>query len=115
MFLRISGILKHLKQVGNASQSFRLLFQSSNTWNKPNNISENDKNDVKLENLVLPDVSLCCGRGCTNCVWLQYAETLLKHCSDKELNKKKIIDLIDKLDDENLKSFLLFELKDKLK
>ena len=71
-----------------------------------------NKND---ENIEFPDVSTCCGRGCANCVWLQYSENLMKYYKDDKLSSKKLNEAIEKLEDENLKTFLRFELRDKLK
>ena len=60
----------------------------------------------------------CCGSGCQNCVWLQYADDLLKYYGNgvsKEKLDKVLMDEIDKLEDQNSKAFLIFELRLKLK
>lgn len=73
--------------------------------------------DVKKSPPISPPIG-CCGSGCQNCVWLQYADDLLKYYGDsvsKENLEKVLMDEINKLEDENSKAFLLFELKLKLK
>jgi len=89
----------------------RLLFST------PKNQSEPPKRECEKQiekELDLPDVSTCCGRGCANCVWLQYAETILKHYENSPESGKKLHEALNKIDDENLKSFLLMELRHKL-
>lgn len=61
----------------------------------------------------------CCGTGCQNCVWLQYADDLLKYYQKSRANTKENLEKalieIEKLQDENLKAYLLMELKQKLR
>lgn len=68
---------------------------------------------------VIPDEVLCCGSGCQNCVWLTYAEEMLKYYEKKALSSddgiKKVLSEVEKLSDENLKSFLLMEIRMKTK
>lgn len=61
----------------------------------------------------------CCGSGCQNCVWIEYAERLLdfyKHkYADSEAGLKRALAEIDKIEDENLKTFVRMELGIRLK
>jgi hypothetical protein len=55
----------------------------------------------------------CCMAGCVNCVYVQYAEELLKYYED---GGQRAIDTIEKeVTDESLKAFLKMELKAILK
>ena len=75
---------------------------------------ENLKKDSEKVEPELP--ANCCMSGCANCVWLDYAENLLKHYGKLDKNNlQKAISEIEKLNDENLKNFLLMEIKFKLK
>ncbi|XP_046991411.1 UPF0651 protein P31B10.02, mitochondrial isoform X1 [Schistocerca americana] len=51
----------------------------------------------------------CCMSGCENCVWIQYAEELLKRFSDGD--EKARTTILSKVSDPSMKSFLLTELK----
>ena len=68
---------------------------------------------------IIPDEVLCCGSGCQNCVWLEYAEKLLNYYGTNYASSNegihKAISEIEKLNDQNLKSFLLMEMRMKLK
>lgn len=56
----------------------------------------------------------CCGSGCQNCVWVEYAQDLLRYYakkySDGETGLKKALKEIEKIDDENLKAFIRMEI-----
>ncbi|TMS38850.1 hypothetical protein L596_005485 [Steinernema carpocapsae] len=57
-----------------------------------------------------PGPEECCGRGCANCVWIDYADELIEVFKEGGAAKaRKIIEA--KVDDVNLKSYLLMELK----
>lgn len=57
-----------------------------------------------------PDVPVyCCMSGCQNCVWLEYAEELVKYYANG--SSKAIQSVHDNVEDPNLKSFILLELK----
>ncbi len=64
-----------------------------------------------------PDLPInCCMSNCQNCVWLEYAESLLKHYGSVDAkNLDKVLKEIEKLSDENLKSYLLMEIKFKFR
>jgi len=51
----------------------------------------------------------CCMSGCANCVYIAYAEEVTKLFSDGGQLAKEII--LDNIDDPNMKSFLIMELR----
>jgi len=53
----------------------------------------------------------CCMSGCPNCVWIEYVERLVKYYSNPELTKTKVLEELDKLEDENIKAFIRMELR----
>lgn len=61
----------------------------------------------------------CCGTGCQNCVWVDYAEQLLEFYQTKyangEIGLRKALAEIEKLSDENLKTFIKMEINFRLK
>lgn len=61
----------------------------------------------------------CCGSGCQNCVWVEYAQKLLDYYkgkySDGESGLRKALTEIEKLEDENLKTFIKMEINFRLK
>jgi hypothetical protein len=71
-----------------------------------------------------PDPLSCCGSGCANCVWIQYADDVSEYFSKKEHNSKAhkfldkykaVKDEMEKhIEDENLRAYLLMEVKAKL-
>jgi hypothetical protein len=78
-----------------------------------------DKEKSAIDNQLAkpPDPPInCCMSGCQNCVWIQYVDDLLRYYGrlDKE-NLKKTLSEIEKMEDENLKNFLLMEIKFRLK
>ena len=68
-----------------------------------------------------PPAELCCGSGCSNCIWVQYADdvmayvkTLPLHNGIIEKQKKMVRDCINEhVADENLRAFLLMEVEAK--
>ena len=60
-----------------------------------------------------PDVPVfCCGSGCANCVFIQYATEMAECFNDNGTSALKVVDA---LDDENLKAFLRVEIECLLK
>uniref|UniRef100_A0A0A9WS28 Uncharacterized protein C17orf90 n=1 Tax=Lygus hesperus TaxID=30085 RepID=A0A0A9WS28_LYGHE len=58
----------------------------------------------------LPDEPTnCCMSGCANCVWIKYAEDLVKQFDGGSDLARKMI--LDKVEDPNMKSFLEMELR----
>ncbi len=79
--------------------------------------SKNENGEKKIDNGPPPELPLtCCMSNCQNCVWLQYAEDLLKYYGklDKE-NLSKALNEIEKLEDQNMKNFILMEIRMKMK
>jgi len=48
--------------------------------------------------------------GCANCVWIEYAEQVKTLLADNE-SKKVVQQILDKIQDPNMKAFLSMELK----
>ena len=59
-----------------------------------------------------PPPTTCCMSGCHNCVWIKYAEDILKIYQDKDRVSQKVLQQIS---DPSLRAFLQIELKQKLK
>lgn len=68
-----------------------------------------------------PNVNDCCGSGCINCVWIEYAQTLIDFYSKQldpnqdlgVLNRKfdQVTREIDKIEEPNMRSYLLLEIE----
>ena len=52
--------------------------------------------------------TMCCGSGCANCVWIEYAEQMAQYYKD---GGQKAIDEISQIEDPMLKAFLMMEVK----
>jgi hypothetical protein len=64
----------------------------------------------------------CCGSGCHNCVWIQYADAVSKYLDENREIKRtkkrwnKIKDIMDRnIPDVNLRAYLEMEMKAKYK
>lgn len=84
------------------------------------NKAGNEKIESDQETTKMPEIPVtCCGTGCQNCVWLEYADQLLNYYNHKQARTKQSVnvalDEINKLSDENLKAYLSMELKNKFK
>ncbi|KAI6183242.1 Oxidoreductase-like domain-containing protein [Aphelenchoides bicaudatus] len=67
-----------------------------------------------------PKPELCCGSGCYNCVWIQYADEVAKYFDDHPAIERtpdkwdKIKQLLDaNVPDPNLKTYLAMEMEHK--
>ncbi|KAK0400255.1 hypothetical protein QR680_003424 [Steinernema hermaphroditum] len=54
----------------------------------------------------------CCGRGCANCVWIDYADELMEFFDKGGAEEARRI-IEDKVEDVNLRTYLLMELRRK--
>lgn len=58
----------------------------------------------------LPEApTTCCMSGCANCVWLEYAEKVTQYFRDG--GEKAIKEINEKVDDANIRAFILHELR----
>lgn len=81
----------------------RLRYFRGNLFNYQIKHFNNESNDVKI-----PDApTTCCMSGCANCVWIEYAEELLKIFKDGKKSREIIL---EKVSDPNMRAFLQMEL-----
>lgn len=59
-----------------------------------------------------PPPTNCCEKGCHNCVWIKYAESLSNLYKD---TGKATEEVLKQVTDPSLKAFLILELKNRLK
>jgi hypothetical protein len=75
------------------------------------------QNDDKKEPPEMP--LTCCGSGCQNCVWIKYADDLLKYYAGNDAKSqeeiRKAIKQIEQIENETIRDFLIMELKMKLR
>lgn len=65
--------------------------------------------DSEEEELIAP--TNCCGTGCPNCVWIEYAEKLTKRISNPKMGKERILRELEAMEDQNIKSYVMMELR----
>jgi len=63
--------------------------------------------DISMDDLAEP--INCCMSGCTNCVWIKYAERLSNMIEKSDIDLQKTI--FDKVQDPNMRAFLIMELR----
>ncbi|EYC37183.1 hypothetical protein Y032_0816g2500, partial [Ancylostoma ceylanicum] len=61
-----------------------------------------------------PVEGACCGQGCVNCVWLVYANDLIDYYSGQRI-EEAMKEIEKKVPDPNVRSYVLSELRLKLK
>lgn len=77
--------------------------------NKDSGMNSNHEN-IDLDEKKLPEEpTTCCMSGCANCVWLEYAEKMSEHFKDGGTTVIKEIN--EKVNDPNIRAFLLQELR----
>ncbi|XP_008560717.1 uncharacterized protein LOC103580660 [Microplitis demolitor] len=111
-------------------KTFMINKRYSTTTNTINDHNDHDKSKLKRPIVTEKDVNPdsidnssnsidngddfdepanCCMSGCTNCVWLQYAEKLSEKLTNSSGDVQKII--MDKVTDSNMRAFLSMELR----
>lgn len=86
-------------------------------WSKQKNrlkvttpIDDFQKHSKSCEDIKLPEEpTSCCMSGCANCVWIEYANELSKVYVGSNEKMKEIV--LSKVNDPNMKAFLMMELK----
>ncbi|KAL6735786.1 hypothetical protein Aduo_006193 [Ancylostoma duodenale] len=63
---------------------------------------------------VEPELGMCCGQGCVNCVWLVYANDLIDYYSGQRI-EETMKEIEKKVPDPNIRSYILSELRLKMK
>ena len=63
--------------------------------------------EQQLEPMAPLELPVCCGTGCHNCVWIQYADELARRYKD---GGQRAVDAIERVGDPMLRSFLLTEI-----
>lgn len=54
---------------------------------------------------------VCCMTGCANCVWIKYAEDLMKYYGESSKGVEEVLKAINEdVQDDNLKAYLNFEI-----
>ncbi|KAJ8915174.1 hypothetical protein NQ315_000427 [Exocentrus adspersus] len=77
---------------------------------KPKNDKTEPKTDSKSKQNEYPEEpTTCCMSGCSNCVWLDYAEKLSEYYRDR--GERAVKEINEKVTDPSIKAFLLHELR----
>ncbi|KAK7870330.1 hypothetical protein R5R35_003718 [Gryllus longicercus] len=92
-----------IRKILRFSYNWQSLEIARNVCSEKNNL---DSNDVEVPE----PPTTCCNSGCDSCVWIEYAEELLKKCKNGGDIAKNVI--IQKVTDPSMKAFLLAELKE---
>ena len=81
-------------------------------------LDDSNQNSKEILAKVELPINLCCMESCVNCVWLQYADELVKEYKKKglKLDTQEIFNEIDKdVEDVNVKAYIKLEIKSKLR
>jgi hypothetical protein len=74
-----------------------------------NETRSSEEQTGNLEVSLPEEPTTCCMSGCSNCVWIQYAEEVSKIYADGGAKARDII--LSKVSDPNTRAFLMMELK----
>lgn len=74
--------------------------------------NKNERNKKYFFFQLPPEPTTCCMSGCNNCVWIAYAEELVKLFDGNTEEARKV--LLDKIQDPTLKMFLMVEINARL-
>ncbi|XP_012534353.1 uncharacterized protein LOC105835516 [Monomorium pharaonis] len=118
MILNITLLLQQasfqqLKRMSSNLRSRLIITKSLYNYRRNLSIQKDDKdriNDAE-ESLIndLAEPTNCCMSGCTNCVWIKYAERLSNMIEKSNIDLQKAI--FEKVQDPNMRAFLAMELR----
>ena len=81
--------------------------KNDKNFDRPMYVPPPDELPPNIEEIEEP--TTCCMSGCSNCVWIEYAEKLSKVMKNSQGDVQKII--MDKVQDPNMRAFLSMELR----
>ncbi|KYM94688.1 Uncharacterized protein C17orf90 [Cyphomyrmex costatus] len=82
-------------------------YQRNLSIQKDDEVQTDRAKKISMDDLTEP--TNCCMSGCTNCVWIEYAERLSNMIEKSNTDLQKAI--FDKVQDPNMKAFLQMELR----
>lgn len=116
MFSLPKSILTSGYQLLNGSANLRTFISSAEpkfpSGFVPYGSQRKSRKSRKSRKELEPPIGQCCGSGCPNCVWVQYAEKLVEQYR-KDGIKEAMKKISEEVEDPTLRSFIKIELQSK--